>query len=132
MKVYFAAVHKDEASDYTALFPGVPGCITAGASLEELAEMAQEALRGHLEVSRDFGDTLPEPLTLAQAKNHEDGAGAEFFLAIPVDVETGRSLRLNITLPEGLVHGMDDYARRRGMSRSAFIAKAARQAMRTP
>ena len=131
MKVYFAAVHKDEASDYTALFPGVPGCITAAASLEELAEMAQEALRGHLEVTRDFGDSLPEPLNLEQAKGHEDGLGAEFFMAIPVDVEAGRAVRLNITLPEGLLHGIDDYARRRGLTRSAFLAKAARQAMRT-
>ena len=130
MRVYFAAVHKDKQSDFTALFPGVPGCITAGSTMEELAEMVQEALRGHLEVVRDFGGQIPAPFTLDEARAHENGQGAECFLAVPVEVEEGKSVRLNITLPEGLLHNLDIFARHRGLSRSAFLAKAARLAMR--
>lgn len=128
-RVYFAAIHKDSKSDYTALFPGIPGCITAGSTVEELEAMAREALQGHLEVSRDYGDTIPVPLTLEAAKAHKDAKGAEFFLAVSVQVESGKATRLNITMPEDLVEEVDAYSRRRGMSRSAFLAQAARQVM---
>ena len=102
-RVYFAAIHKDPKSDYTALFPGIPGCITAGSTVEEIEAMAREALQGHLDVSRDFGDAIPAPLDLEAAKAHEDAKGAAFFLAVAVLVESGKAARLNITMPEELV-----------------------------
>ena len=102
-RVYFAAIHKDPKSDYTALFPGVPGCITAADSLEDLDAMAREAIQGHLDVSRDYGDPIPVPLDLATVKAHKDAKGAEFFIAVTVHVEGGKAARLNITMPEDLV-----------------------------
>jgi predicted RNase H-like HicB family nuclease len=128
-RVYFAAIHKDAKSDYTALFPGVPGCITAGSTVEELEAMAREALQGHLNAARDFGEPVPAPLDLKAVQGHEDARGAAFFLAVAVEVESGKASRLNITMPEDLVAEVDAYARRRGLTRSAFLAKAARQAM---
>lgn len=128
-RVYFAAIHKDSSSDYTALFPGVPGCITAADTLEELDAMAREALQGHLDVSRDYGDPIPAPLDLAAVKAHKDAKGAEFFIAVTVQVEGGKAARLNITMPEELVEEVDAYSKRRGLTRSAFLARAARQAM---
>ena len=128
-RVYFAAIHKDQKSDYTAIFPGVPGCITAGDTVEEVEAMAREVLQGHLDVSRDFGDAIPTPLSLDAAKAHEDAKGAEFFLAVAVQVESGKATRLNITMPEDLVEEVDAYSKRRGLSRSAFLAQAVRQAM---
>jgi predicted RNase H-like HicB family nuclease len=128
-RVYFAAIHKDTKSDYTALFPGVPGCITAGSTVEELEAMAREALQGHLNVTRDFGEPIPAPLDLKAAKAHEDAKGAAFILAVAVEVESGKASRLNITMPEDLVAEVDAYAKRRGLTRSAFLARAARQAM---
>ena len=86
-RVYFAAIHKDAESDFTALFPGLPGLITAGTTMEELEAMAREALQGHLDVLRDFGDAIPAPLSLAAAKAHEDADGAEFFLAVPAQLK---------------------------------------------
>jgi metal-responsive CopG/Arc/MetJ family transcriptional regulator len=38
-------------------------------------------------------------------------------------------VRLNISLPEGLLHDIDEAARASGATRSGFLAKAARQAM---
>jgi len=129
MHVYFAAIHKDHDSDYTALFPGVPGCITAGADTVELTLMAREALQGHLEVCRDHGGPVPSPLPLEVAKIHEDAQGASFFLAVPVDIEEGPTVRLQITMPAGLRDRMDACARRRGLTRSGFLALAARREM---
>ena len=128
-RIYLAAIHKDEDSDFTALFPGVPGCITAGSSMEELEAMTREALQGHLEVLRDSGDPVPEPLDISAAKAHEDGKGAAFFLAVPVYLETGKTVRLNITMPSSLMDQVDRFAKSNRLSRSAFLAQAARKAM---
>jgi len=128
-RVYIAAIHKDEDSDFTAIFPGVPGCITAGSTMEELEAMTREALQGHLEVLRDSGQPVPEALDIAAAKAHEDGIGASFFLAVPVYMETGKIVRLNITMPSSLVDQVDRYAKANRLSRSAFLAQAARRAM---
>ena len=128
-RVYLAAIHKDDGSDFTALFPGVPGCITAGSTLEEVETMAREALQGHLEVLRDSGDPVPEPLAIDAVRAHEDGQGASFFLAVPVYLETGKVVRLNITMPSTLVDQVDRFAKANRLTRSAFLAQAARKAM---
>ena len=130
MRTYIAAIHKEDGEEFSVLFPGVPGCASQAASLDEVPAVALEALQGHLEVSRDFGDAVPDPLTLDEARRHEDGAGAVCYLAVLVDVDEGKAIRINVTFTEGLLHSMDDFARRRGISRSAFLAKAARSEMR--
>jgi len=130
MRIYIAAIHKAEGEEFTVLFPGVPGCVTQAATLDEVPGLAQEALQGHLEVSQDFGDALPEPLPLEEARLHEDGQGAFCFIAVPVDVDEGKAVRVNVTFTEGLLRSMDDFAKRRGVTRSAFLAKAVRSEMR--
>ena len=32
---YIALIHKEDASDYGVSFPDLPGCVTAGATLDE-------------------------------------------------------------------------------------------------
>ena len=46
---YPALIHKEEHSDYGVSFPDFPGCITAGETLEEAYQMAEEALQVHIE-----------------------------------------------------------------------------------
>ncbi|WP_081353831.1 type II toxin-antitoxin system HicB family antitoxin [Nitrosospira multiformis] len=41
-----------------------------------------------------------------------------------------RTVRLNISLPEGLLSSIDEYARAHHMTRFGFLAKAAQDAMR--
>ena len=91
--------------------------------------MAREALQGHLEVLRDSGDPVPEPLAIDAVRAHEDGQGASFFLAVPVYLETGKVVRLNITMPSTLVDQVDRFAKANRLTRSAFLAQAARKAM---
>ena len=43
--------------------PDLPGCIAAGAILEETAELMRGALEMHLEAMRQDGDPIPEPAT---------------------------------------------------------------------
>ena len=47
-RTYTGLIHKDPDSDYGVSFPDLPGCITAGHTVEEAREMAAEALALHL------------------------------------------------------------------------------------
>jgi len=49
MPHYIALVHKEGDSDFGVSFPDFPGCVTAGATLDEAARMAREALELHIE-----------------------------------------------------------------------------------
>lgn len=49
MITFIAHIHKDARSDYGVSFPDLPGCISAGVTLDQARAMAAEALTLHLE-----------------------------------------------------------------------------------
>ncbi|MEX2580845.1 MAG: type II toxin-antitoxin system HicB family antitoxin [Verrucomicrobiales bacterium] len=67
---------------YSGYFPDLPGCITAGETLDEVRSNAVEALELHLEDEPD----LPPARALAQvlADSEVDAAldGSEFFTSV--------------------------------------------------
>ncbi len=63
MLSYIAYVRKDADSDYGVEFPDVPGCITAGRTLDEARAMAAESLAGHLAVLEEEGHAVAAPST---------------------------------------------------------------------
>jgi predicted RNase H-like HicB family nuclease len=68
MTGYVALVHKDEGTSYGVSFPDVPGCTSAGDTLDEALANAAEALAGHLALMRADGDQIPEPRSVAAIK----------------------------------------------------------------
>ena len=60
MAGYVALIHKDEGTSYGVSFPDVPGCISAGDTLDEALANAAEALAGHLALMRADGDVVPK------------------------------------------------------------------------
>ena len=67
MRQYIALIHKDADSDFGVSFPDLPGCVTAGETLDEARDMAAEALALHLEGLAQDGEPLPEPSSLEAA-----------------------------------------------------------------
>jgi predicted RNase H-like HicB family nuclease len=63
MKTYLypAFFRRVKTSGFSADFPDLPGCVSAGDSLEELASMAREALSLHLYGMLEDGDVIPVP-----------------------------------------------------------------------
>jgi predicted RNase H-like HicB family nuclease len=47
MTAYVALIHKDPDSDYGVSFPDLPGCVSAGSTLDEAIALAHEALALH-------------------------------------------------------------------------------------
>ena len=58
----FLVVYEDAGTNYSAYVPDLPGCVSTGATKEEIACNIREAIQGHLRVMREDGDPIPEPL----------------------------------------------------------------------
>lgn len=128
MAQYIALIRKEADSDYGVSFPDLPGCVTAGATLDEARAFAEEALALHIEGMIEDGDPIPEPSTL---ENVMDDQANRDGVAILVGAETrGRTVRVNITLAEDALREIDRYADTHGYTRSGFLARAAKEAMK--
>ena len=64
MKRYAVVVERG-AGNMSAFVPDLPGCITTGKTLEEIAHNIREAIELHLEGMAEDGEATPEPSTLA-------------------------------------------------------------------
>ena len=62
----YAVVFEKSDDGWGAFVPDLPGCITAGDSIEATEQNIREAIAGHISVMREFGDTVPEPTTFAK------------------------------------------------------------------
>ncbi len=128
MRQYIALIHKEADSDYGVSFPDLPGCITAGTSLDDARAMATEALAFHLEGLSADGEAVPEPSSLEEImSNAENKDGVAVLVAAPdEDIKT---VRVNVTMPADVLDEIDRYAEREGYTRSGFLAQAAKKAM---
>ncbi len=61
----FTVIYEKTSTGYSAYVPDLQGCIAAGATFEETAELMQRAIEIHLESMREDGDPIPEPTTIA-------------------------------------------------------------------
>ncbi len=129
MPNFIAVVHKEPASDYGVSFPDFPGCITAGESIDEAKDMAFEALLLHLEGLREDEEPLPAPTNLEDIVADPENADAVAFLVVTVPDAHGKAKRINITIPEETLRRVDAAAKRRGLSRSSFLTRAAQEVM---
>ena len=127
---YPIVIHKDEHSDYGVVVPDLPGCFSAGATLDEAIENAKEAIECHLEGLLLDGEPIPEPGTVEDHAGNPEYAGGVWSV-VEVDLARlgGRARRVNITLPEGVLALIDRAARAAGESRSGFLARAALEAV---
>ncbi|TLX57878.1 type II toxin-antitoxin system HicB family antitoxin [Stutzerimonas nosocomialis] len=121
-------LHKDADSDYGVTVPDVPGCFSAGATVSEALENAQEALALHFEGLVADGDALPQAQEVDVHMGNPDYAGG-VWAVVDFDVTPylGKAVRFNATLPENLLHRIDDVVKKdhRYASRSGFLATAA-------
>lgn len=126
---YVSFIHRDDAG-YGVSFPDFPGCVSVGDSLDAAVRRGCEALAFHVEGLCDDGDPIPPPRSIDAIKADPDLSdwreGADLVL-IPLLLDRGSSRRVNISLDRGLLDAIDDEAKQRRMTRSAFLASAARR-----
>ena len=132
---YIVIVRKSESSDYGAEVPDLPGCISAGADLDELRDMIAEAMRMHIDGLIEDGEEVPRPRTLSQVEAllSPEVRGSDFLALLDVEPlrDAPRAVRVNVTFDERLLRSIDEYTRREGLTRSGFLAEAANAVLRT-
>ena len=123
MKYFYALVHKDGDSAFGVEFPDLPGCYSAADDMADILPNACEALELWFE---DAEETDPMRLDEIQALVADDLAAGAFIVAVPRIRRTGRLVRANISLDRGMLDAIDKAAAERSLTRSAFLADAAR------
>lgn len=82
---YPIVIHKDKASDYGVIVPDLPGCFTAGDTMDEAIHMAHEAIELHLEGLIEEGEAVPEPGRIEDHQHNPDYAGGAWAV-VSVDL----------------------------------------------
>ncbi|KKK81644.1 hypothetical protein LCGC14_2811390 [marine sediment metagenome] len=91
--------------------------------------MAYDALYLHIKGMLEDGETIPTPSKLEDIMADPDYSEAAAILVVTVSGTKPRSIRVNITVPEDMLHKIDAVAKQRGMSRSSFLVHAAQNAI---
>jgi predicted RNase H-like HicB family nuclease len=62
----YAVLFEKTETGYSAHVPDLPGCVAAGATLEETTDLIRGAVRMHLAGMVEDGERIPEPKTIAE------------------------------------------------------------------
>ncbi len=131
MKFIIAIEPGTETTAFGVVVPDLPGCFSAGDTLDKAVDNAREAIDLWCETVIEDGGDVPIVRTLAEHQADPEFSGWIWaVLEVPVERYFGPAEKLNITLPRLLLAKIDEYARAHGETRSGFLADAARMAMR--
>lgn len=120
--IYPIAIHKDADSDYGVTVPDIPGCFSAGVTLEDAIRQAEEAIQGHLAILGEDGENIPLPDDIAKHQANDEFAGAIWgTVSLDVTPYLGKAEKVNVTLPTAIIMKIASAA----TNRSAFLAEAA-------
>lgn len=138
MPIYFAQFlpSKDGHGTYAVDFPDLPGCFTEGDSLPEALDNARECLTGYLKACKKRNEDMPSPSSAAEVqkkaeincRNLEiDIPEGTFYQAVQADVLDEKPIQVSVSMLPSVVTLVDRAARLAGMTRSGFLATAAKK-----
>jgi predicted RNase H-like HicB family nuclease len=119
--LYYAGIVQKDGKTYGIVFPDFPGCVSVGDTPEDAYKNGVEALSLHINGMKEDGDSVPRPRLLEEIKSSGedwydfDGA---IIMYIPYISSTGRSVRINISVNQGLLDIVDSVTK----NRSAFLS----------
>lgn len=122
---YWAIVRHDEGSAYGVSFPDVPDCFAAADEEQDVMAAAIDALDDYF--ADGFSPPQPLGLDATRSRYTKDLAGGAYLIQVPLIVRDGQSVRFNVSMERGLLGAIDEAAERLKMTRSAFLAQAARR-----
>lgn len=124
-----ALIHEEDGV-FGVSFPDFPGATTVGKTPDEAIAKAAQVLAFHVEGLAEDGP-VPTPRTLSTLQSDKEfkkeAVGALVAL-VPYSPPT-KSVRINMTIDEGLLHRADAVAAALGETRSGFIADALKHRM---
>jgi len=131
MKFIIAIEPGTKKTAFGVAVPDLPGCFSAGDTVEEAFENAREAIEAHAEILAEEGKDLPTPKSMSERQKDREYKGWTWgIVEVPVERFFGPAEKINITVPGRLLKQIDDYAKAHGQTRSGFLTHAALEAMR--
>ncbi len=108
--------------------PDLPGCFSAGDTMDEALDQAREAILLHVEGLLDDDEPIPAASPIEQYRNKR-GFKDRVWALVDVDLSQLEDVteRINITLPRRVLNKLDAAARAAGETRSGYIAHLALQ-----
>jgi predicted RNase H-like HicB family nuclease len=118
-------IHKDPESDYGVTVPDLPGCFSAGRTLDEAVAMAREAIALHIDGLLAEGGAIPQPHAIEEhRKLHEYREGTWAIVSVDVSGTARKPKRITVTLPPQLLSVVDRFAEKHGENRSDVLVRA--------
>ncbi|MEJ0041172.1 MAG: type II toxin-antitoxin system HicB family antitoxin [Rhizomicrobium sp.] len=116
---------------YGIVVPDLPGCTSGASTTDEALKNAAEAIRLWVEDAIADGEKIPKPRSAEHLR--KDGGVARALAegaalaVVPLVMDSGRPAKANLSLDSGLLSAIDEAAAARGLTRSSFLATAARE-----
>jgi predicted RNase H-like HicB family nuclease len=131
MKFTIAIEPGTKKTAFGVVVPDLPGCFSAGDTVEEAFDNVREAIAAHCEMLAEDGKDIPEPKSMSDWQADKEYKGWTWGIVdVPVEKFFGPAEKINITVPGRLLKRIDEYAAKRGETRSGFLVRAAEQIMR--
>ena len=131
----YVGILEGDGDVWSIRIPDVPGCHGGGNTpdaaladtISALREVAQRyAMRGiMLNAARSIQAVAGDPASEFQS-------ASEIAVMVPLLLDKSRPVTANISIDAGLLEAIDAEAKRRGLTRSAFLASAARDKIMSP
>ena len=127
----YIAIIDGEAGAYGVAFPDCPGCTAMAGTIDDALRLAADALREWMSDRVADGVAPPTPRSAAEIRSDPEAArdfiDGAIIASVPLLLDAGRSVKANLSFDAGLLEAIDSAARSRGLTRSAFLASAARE-----
>src|ERR1700722_1805061 len=114
----------DETTAFGVVVPDLPGCFSAGDSLDAAFPGAEEAAAAWIDAALDAGEAIPAPSSLETLRQNPSYAGWMLgVITLDPALFDDTIERVNISLPRRVLKRLDAWASSAGESRSGFIAQ---------
>ena len=113
-----------ETSAFGVIVPDLPGCFSAGDTLDEALAGAEQAAAAWIDAALNAGNGVPPPTSLAALRASRDYANWTFgVITLDPALLDDTTERVNITLPRRVLKRLDALADAAGETRSGYIAQ---------
>ena len=119
----YPALIDGAAGAYGVTFPDLPGIVAMGKTLDDALVNAEEALRDYAIEAEKHDEEVATPTAIENV----DAPPGCALVSVPLIRLSGRSVRANLSLDEGVAAFIDSEAARRKMTRTAYVEWMARR-----
>ena len=127
----YVALVDGKPGAFGVVVPDLPGSTSGGVTVDAALRNAVEAATLWVEDARADGEKIPKARSAETLRDDPEVAIAlahgGILTYVPLVLDAGRPVKANLSLDVGLLEAIDEAAERRGLTRSAFLASAARE-----